>query len=353
MADAKNLFVLLEHAAGYVLLEVVSTEEIGVLLQEGAESLTDLSRFSRAVKLKAFQPFESASEALENANAISEHACSETLHNFLEMNLPSSKSSSKKKSKTPPFALGVVEPALATAISEGIPGLTCRSDDVVREVVRGGRVHLTHFVKGLGAVATSGGDDGSSSNVSRADMATKACLGLGHAYSRAKVKFNPARADNQIIQSIALLDQLDKDVNTSAMRCKEWYSWHFPELKTVVPDNIMFCNAAAYIGDKKTMLKSGEDDKLDGLTQVLGGDAEMAAAVQAAARTSMGMDTNDTDMLNIINFTQQTVRLAKYRKELQLYLADKMSVVAPNLSTLIGDTVAARLISKVRSIVGL
>ena len=31
-----------------------------------------------------------------------------------------------------------------------------------------------------------------------------------------------------------------------------------------------------------------------------------------------------------------------------MYLTDKMAVVAPNLSALFGDTVAARLISKVR-----
>ena len=72
-------------------------------------------------------------------------------------------------------------------------------------------------------------------------------LGLGHAYSRTAVKFNPNRADNMIIQTIALLDQMDKDLNTMAMRVKEWYSWHFPELKAVVPDNYMFARCAAYI----------------------------------------------------------------------------------------------------------
>lgn len=48
----------------------------------------------------------------------------------------------------------------------------------------------------------------------------KAQLGLGHSYSRAKVKFNVNRVDNMIIQAIALLDQLDKDINTFAMRAK-------------------------------------------------------------------------------------------------------------------------------------
>jgi RNA processing factor Prp31 len=48
----------------------------------------------------------------------------------------------------------------------------------------------------------------------------KAQLGLGHSYSRAKVKFNVNRADNMIIQAISLLDQLDKDVNTFSMRIR-------------------------------------------------------------------------------------------------------------------------------------
>ena len=50
-----------------------------------------------------------------------------------------------------------------------------------------------------------------------------------------------------IIQSIALLDQLDKDLNTFAMRVREWYGWHFPELKDIVKDNYLYAQCAAYI----------------------------------------------------------------------------------------------------------
>merc|ERR1712070_516086 len=166
-------------------------------------------------------------------------------------------------------------------------------------------------------------------------------------------------ADNMIIQSIALLDQLDKDLNTFAMRVREWYSWHFPELKDVVKDNIMFARAAAYIGDKKSICtgKKDEDedeemDKLPGLIEILG-DEETAKAVQAAAKTSMGMECSAVDMVNIVNFTQRMVKLAEFRKNLSNYLTEKMSVVAPNLSALIGDTVAARLISKAGSLTNL
>ena len=53
-----------------------------------------------------------------------------------------------------------------------------------------------------------------------------------------------------VIQSIALLDQLDKDLNTFAMRVREWYSWHFPELKAIVADSYMYARCAALIQDK-------------------------------------------------------------------------------------------------------
>ena len=351
MSDAQNLFTLLEVAAGYALFEVVQMEEIGSLLEANSSSVTDMERFGRAIKLKGFQPFESAQDALENANAISEHACADTLRNFLEMNLPKIKK--KKEGKSAPFALGVVDPGLATAISEALPGLSCRSDETVREVLRGCRLHLTKMVKGLGKGA-----------------AEQAQLGLGHSYSRGKVKFNPARSDNMIIQSIALLDQMDKDLNTFAMRVKEWYSWHFPELKDLVKDNYMFARSAAYIQDKNSLCAKGgggggdddddeegagsntAEDKLPGLIEIVG-DEEMANAIMAAARTSMGMDCSAVDMLNIINFTQRMVKLAEYRKQLAGYLSDKMGIVAPNLSALIGDTVAARLISKAGSLTNL
>lgn len=354
MADSPSFFTLYESSAGYALLEVVAIEEINPTDKANQQTITDLALFSRSIKLKAFQPFSSAEDALENANAISEHDMTDSLKSFLEMNLPKSSSKKKKEGKASPFVLGVIDSGLATAISEGIPGVSLRSDDTVREIARGARLHLTSLIKGLGGGAIE-----------------QAQLGLGHSYSRGKVKFNPARSDNMIIQSIALLDQMDKDLNTFAMRVREWYSWHFPELKDLVKDNYMFARSAAYIQDKKSLFPQGKnnsdddddddmddvngdiaEDKTAGLTEIVG-DAEVTNSIIAAAKTSMGMECSAVDMINIINFTQRMVKLAEYRKQLSLYLTDKMAIVAPNLSTLIGDTVAARLISKAGSLTSL
>lgn len=62
--------------------------------------------------------------------------------------------------------------------------------------------------------------------------------------------------------------------------------------------------------DKSTL----SEDKLEGLEQIVGEEAD-AKAILKAARASMGMDTSEQDMENIHIFTERMVSLAKYRKE--------------------------------------
>merc|ERR1712013_104376 len=241
------------------------------------------------------------------------------------MNLPKVKAGKKAK-----FTLGVSDKNLLPAIQDALnfPG---NATETTLEMMRGIRLHFDKFVKEL--------DNGALS---------KAQLGLGHSYSRAKVKFNVNRQDNMIIQAICLLDQLDKDINTFAMRVREWYSWHFPELVKIVKDNYVYARAASYIKNRSNLT----EDKIEGLAEILM-DEDKAKEVLNASRTSMGMDMSDIDMINVDNFTSRLIKLAEYRKELYGYLQDKMALVAPNLATLIGDTVGARLISHAGSLTNL
>merc|ERR1712010_294148 len=181
-----------------------------------------------------------------------------------------------------------------------------------------------------------------------AEGSSKSQLGLSHSYSRAKVKFNVNKSDNMIIQSIALLDQLDKDINTFCMRIREWYSYHFPELIKIVPENALYAKVVKLVKNRKELTA----DKLDELEAILM-DSARAQAVIDASKSSMGMDISPVDLLNIDMFASRVIGITEYRKELSTYLRSKMSVVAPNLSGLIGDTVGARLISHAGSLTNL
>lgn len=245
------------------------------------------------------------------------------LRSLLELVL--SQSSGKKK-----IILAVADKPLATSIKASV-GVQCEVDEGL-DLIRGVRQHAEKLLKGM----------------EQGDM-IKAQLGLGHSYSRAKIKFNVNRSDNMIIQAIALLDQLDKDVNTFAMRVREWYGYHFPELVRLVPDNHQYAQAAKLIGSKSTFT----EDKLHELVEILGNDEVAARNVLDATRTSMGGELNDVDMLNISMFAERVISLAEYRKSLTAYLSEKMNQVAPSLTALIGERIGARLISHAGSLTNL
>ena len=59
-----------------------------------------------------------------------------------------------------------------------------------------------------------------------------------------------------VIQAIALLDTLDRDINTFVMRVREWYSWHFPELIKIVPDNYQYSRLALLIKNKSDLTEA-------------------------------------------------------------------------------------------------
>ena len=81
--------------------------------------------------------------------------------------------------------------------------------------------------------------------------------------------------------------------------------------------------------------------------------ASQAPQVVEAAQTSMGQDISPVDLTNIVVFANKVIRLAEYRYQLHSYLEESMANVAPNLSTLMGEMVSARLISHAGSLTNL
>ncbi|KAK4378837.1 hypothetical protein RND71_000699 [Anisodus tanguticus] len=319
------LYLLYESASGYGLFLAHGIDEIGQNTEAVRNSITDLNRFGKVVKMEAFNPFESALDALNQCNAVSEGQMTEELQNFLERSLPKVKEGKKAK-----FSLGLAEPKLGSHIHE-VTKIPCQSNEFVLEILRGVRLHFEKFIK----------------NLKPGDL-EKAQLGLSHSYSRAKVKFNVNRVDNMVTQAIVLLDTLDKDINTFAMRVREWYSWHFPELVKIVNDNYLYAKVVKFVDDKSQL----SEDKISALTEIVG-DEDKAKEIVEAAKASMGQDLSPVDMINVNLFAQRVMDLVEYRKNLYDYLVAKMHDIAPNLAALIGEVVGARLISHAGSLTNL
>ena len=147
-----------------------------------------------------------------------------------------------------------------------------------------------------------------------------------------------------IVQAIALLDDLDKELNTYAMRVKEWYGWHFPEMGRIVNDNVAYARVILKMGLRSS---ASSTDLADILPE------EIEEAVKAAAEISMGTEITIEDLENIQALAEQVVGFTEYRQQLSSYLSARMAAIAPNLTVLVGELVGARLIAHAGSLINL
>ncbi|KAL0221009.1 hypothetical protein RCL1_000863 [Eukaryota sp. TZLM3-RCL] len=316
------MFLLYESAAGFALFRKREGEEIANQEKVVQEAAMDFIRFQRVVELVAFKSFTSSEEALEAVNSISEGLVPSCLSAFLTQNLPLK---TGKKSK---FELGVSDSRLGGALQDAL-SLTIRADTVITELLRGIRMHLSKFVDTLSP-----------------EHLIKAQRGLGHSYSRAKVKFNVNRVDTMIIQTIALIDQLDKDINSFSMRLREWHGWGFPELSKIVQDSNTYVKVASIVPDKNI----SQDHEARLRTEL---DGELVDSIIAASKTSIGRDVSPLDVIHIGVFATRLQSLVNLRTDLLSYLNEKMTNVAPNLSAVVGDIIGSRLISHAGSLTNL
>jgi nucleolar protein 58 len=171
-------------------------------------------------------------------------------------------------------------------------------------------------------------------------------LCLAHKISMRKVAMAPEKIDTMVIQSIALLSDLDKDINMHCMRLREWYSFHFPELSGVIEENREYLRALVLIGNKDSL--GWEKEKR--LEELLG---DRASKIVKLAETSMGTAMTDADMQSIVADAKSILKSHEYREELCEYIRAKMETLAPNLMALVGEQVGARLIAKAGSLFNL
>lgn len=67
----------------------------------------------------------------------------------------------------------------------------------------------------------------------------------------------------------------------------------------------------------------------------------------------MGTEITEEDLSSIQGLAEQIIELFEYRDQLEEYLKNRMMTVAPNLSLVVGEVIAAKLIAKAGSLINL
>jgi len=310
------MLLLFETPAGYALFKVQDGKlgEVSDIWQD----FQTPSKAGKVVKLKAFSPFGNTTEAVVAATSIIEGTMDKSLKKFLTKNIVSKEISDE---------LAVADIKLGSLITKKLD-IKCVHNDSILELVRGVRNQMDSLLEGTDAESIKAMQ-----------------LGLSHSLSRYKLKFSADKVDIMIVQAIGLLDDLDKEINTYAMRVREWYGWHFPEMSKIVNDNNFYAQCVLRMGMRTNCKKFDFSDIL--------GDETMEETLKKTAETSMGTEISEADLTNIRALCEQVISLSQYRIQLYDYLKNRMAAIAPNLTIMVGELVGARLIAHAGSILNL
>jgi|TARA_B110000503_G_C7103675_1_gene394970 nucleolar protein 58 len=313
------VYVLFETPGGFALFKVIKDGKLkdpeslhkSFKTAEGAEQV---------VKLKAFKKFKDTKDAMKSVEKLIEGKMSKTLQKFLEKNIVQKEIEEE---------LMVADKKLSKTITEKL-GITCKHGEKASELLRCIRFQMESLLTGL--------DN---------DELKQMQLGLAHSVSRYQLSFTSEKVDTMIIQAVNLLEDLDKELNNYAMRLREWYGWHFPELGKIITDNVTYAQAVILIGMRTTV----KNLSIETLAEVM--DEEIAENVKEAAEVSMGTEILAEDEKHLKTLAKSVVEISDYRANLAEYLKNRMAAVAPNLTILIGELVAAKLIAHSGSLMNL
>jgi nucleolar protein 56 len=159
--------------------------------------------------------------------------------------------------------------------------------------------------------------------------------------TREKVSQAIGHSDNIIIQIITVLDVIKKSISLFSSHLREWYGLHFPELTDkIFEDNITLANLITKIGSRENYTYENIKSKLDLKESKI-------KALERYALKSMGADF---DLSMTKNYANQIISLDNYRIQLENYLEEKIESIAPNINSIVGSLIGAKLIAKAGSL---
>jgi nucleolar protein 56 len=140
-----------------------------------------------------------------------------------------------------------------------------------------------------------------------------------------KIVAESVNTDTHIIQSINAVGELDKVCNTLVKRIREWYGYYYPEFEHEIQDNELFI--------KKILQETKAEHMIARNTEV-----------------SMGPDVDSKDLDRILEFARQVDDLYAERGKLITYIDNTMMSYCPNVYSLTGGLIGAKLIEKAKSL---
>lgn len=289
--------ILYEHPMGYILMSTQETDAAGV--KEMLKRAESFSIFKKTFSLSGVLRYSDMADAQSQMEMAMEGKISKELKEFLRIHNVSFIAADKT------YTISLRELEIRLMDEEA-------SMELLRAVKKYGDKLLEIDSKQVQRMETS----------------------MAHAVSRHRIKYDGRREDTSVMQCIGLMDEMNLDINDYYMRIKEMYAWHFPELSEICTDPGEYLKAVSVVGNRESSSKKE--------VLALGKGEEILSAMNS----TIGGELTEEDMDNIKSLAEIVSDKIEAREKIAEHLENRMAVVAPNLSALVGTVVGARLILK-------
>jgi len=140
-----------------------------------------------------------------------------------------------------------------------------------------------------------------------------------------------------VVHAILSLDDIVTTINLFMSRIREWYGIHFPEILKEVENHETFCKIITEIGARQFYSKKALEQ--------YGFSNKKIERINNLAKSSMGAEYDNKDLLPLQRLTQQTLQLFEEKRALENWIDEQINKIAPNLKAIVGSAIAARLIA--------
>ncbi|MGD6808952.1 MAG: C/D box methylation guide ribonucleoprotein complex aNOP56 subunit [Candidatus Bathyarchaeia archaeon] len=155
--------------------------------------------------------------------------------------------------------------------------------------------------------------------------------------AKLRIKGASEKRDLIVGQAIQTLDDLDRTVNLFMGRLREWYGIYFPEMDRLIEKHETYSRLVLKLGYRENY--TFETVSAEGLPK------ERSELVAKTAQSSMGADISETDLEQIQSLSRDVLSMYELRKNMENYVDRTMEELAPNVRSVAGALLGARLIA--------
>ncbi len=155
--------------------------------------------------------------------------------------------------------------------------------------------------------------------------------------ARGSVSMASGENDILVKHAIDAIDEIDKSINVTAMRVREWYALYNPSVSRMVEDNHHLARILIEFEDRSQITEASLLN--------LGIPESVAHSILESTLGGIGGDLSKNDLGAIRTLAGSIEQLYAVRHNLEQYVETMMISVAPNITALVGAIIGARLMS--------